>query len=127
MNIQSISRMTPLPALSTVGRPYRTAPQSAGPAQARQALTATPTATPAPSEIPGNFSGEVTDNGIVLSWTTPKGEADNHIICRMWPRHSRDGTYVRYDVSGSSTSYFESDIAVPGGHYRFNIRGFRGG
>ena len=88
--------------------------------------TPTPTATPEPPAVPGNFSGKVTDNGIVLSWTAPEGGADNYIIYRTWPRSSRDGTYVEYNVPGSATSYTDSDVAVPGGHYRYYIRAFRG-
>ncbi|MDE0199489.1 MAG: hypothetical protein OXH93_00230 [Caldilineaceae bacterium] len=88
--------------------------------------TPTPTATPEPPAVPGNFSGKLTDNGIVLSWTAPEGGADNYIIYRTWPRSSRDGTYVEYNVPGSATSYTDSDVAVPGGHYRYYIRAFRG-
>ena len=100
---------TPTPTSTPVGRP-----------------TATPTATPAPPAVPGNFAGTVTDTGIVLSWTAPAGGADNYIIYRMWPRSSRDGTDVEYNVPGSATSYTDSDVAVPGGHYRYYIRAFRG-
>ena len=89
--------------------------------------TATITATPAPPEIPGKFAGKVTANGIDLSWTAPEGGADNYTIYRSWPRSSKDGTIVSYSVSGSSTSYTDSDVAVPGGHYRYSIRAFRGG
>ncbi len=89
--------------------------------------TATLTATPAPPEIPGKFAGKVTANGIDLSWTAPEGGADNYTIYRSWPRSSKDGTIVSYSVSGSSTSYTDSDVAVPGGHYRYSIRAFRGG
>ena len=89
--------------------------------------TATPTATPAAPATPDNFAGTVTDNGIVLSWTAPAGGADNFWIYRTWPRHSRDGTIVSYRPPGSATSYTDSDVAVPGGHYRYNIQAFRGG
>ena len=89
--------------------------------------TATLTATPAPPEIPGKFAGKVTANGIDLSWTAPEGGADNYTIYRSWPRSSKDGTIVSYRVPGSSTSYTDSDVAVPGGHYRYSIRAFRGG
>ena len=88
--------------------------------------TATPTATPAAPAIPGDFTGTVTNNGIVLSWTAPEGGADSYWIYRSWPRHSKDGTIVSYRPPGSATSYTDSDVAVPGGHYRYNIQALRG-
>ncbi|MCY4061173.1 MAG: fibronectin type III domain-containing protein [Chloroflexi bacterium] len=89
--------------------------------------TPTPTATSGPPAIPGNFSGKVTDKGIVLSWTAPAGGADSYWIYRSWPRHSRGGFIVSYRPPGSATSFTDKDVAVPGGHYRYHIQAIRGG
>jgi len=70
---------------------------------------------PAPPEAPGNFSGEVTANGVVLSWTAPEGGADKYAIERRRPR------YKDYSVSGSSTNYTDNDLPVAG-NYEYRIR-----
>ena len=129
---------TPTPTATLTATPTSYPPGFPTPTPtATPTLTATPTSTPiglptatptaTSPAIPGNFAGKVTDNGIVLSWTAPEGGADNYIIYRTWPRSSKDGTTVSYRVPGSSTRYTDSDVAVPGGHYRYNIRAFRSG
>ena len=98
-----------------------------GHARAQQALTATPTATPAPPAIPGNFSGKVTNNGIVLSWTVPAGGATSYTIHRTWPRHSKYDAHILYlFIPGSSTSFTDSDVAVAG-NYGYQIIAYRDG
>ena len=119
---------TPVPSTATpTGTPTPTATSTATPTNVPPGFpTLTPTATPAAPAIPGDFTGTVTNNGIVLSWTAPEGGADSYWIYRSWPRHSKDGTIVSYRPPGSATSYTDSDVAVPGGHYRYNIQALRG-